>query len=145
MDKKFQAIADKIRKLCPMPTTVYVVTRGSYSDYGIVGIYSTRELAQAFMNASKPVNYDDYNDIEEYELDQFKSKIEQGLICYWTVMQRDGSNATAKRWHVHNDFRYYPPSNQFSGTVWAKDEEHAIKIANERRIAYLLNQQQGAT
>ena len=34
-----------------MEKNVYVVTSGRYSDYRISGIFTTRELAEAFINA----------------------------------------------------------------------------------------------
>lgn len=47
---------------------VYVVTSGEYSSYGIDAIFSTRELAQKFIDDS---NYNKYSavNIEEWELD----------------------------------------------------------------------------
>lgn len=52
---------------------VYVVTRGSYSDESIEGIFSTKEKAQKYIDdLSCPKHggrYDDFNDIEEYDVD----------------------------------------------------------------------------
>lgn len=38
-------------------STVYVVTSGSYSDYGINAIFSTEELANAYVNEAGPDSY----------------------------------------------------------------------------------------
>lgn len=49
---------------------VYVVTSGSYSDYGIVGIFSTKEKAEEFMGG-RP---DKFNGINEYDVDSLPPK-----------------------------------------------------------------------
>ena len=55
---------------------VYVLTQGRYSDYSIVGIYSSMELAQKAYKLLEAHNYwDGPNDIEEWELDSFSSII----------------------------------------------------------------------
>ena len=56
--------------------TIYIVTSGEYSDYGINGVFTTEEKAQSYN--------DKYNRLYIYD-------------------------------------------------IWAKDENHAVKIANERR------------
>ena len=49
---------------------VYVLTQGKYSDYHIVGIYSTKEKAQELRDAiCASGGYWDEPQIEEYELD----------------------------------------------------------------------------
>jgi len=45
---------------------VYAVSSGSYSDYRVNAIFSTKELAEEFM---RYIPDNDYNDIEEYEID----------------------------------------------------------------------------
>lgn len=50
-------------------TKVYVVTTGSYSDFEIESVWSTKEKAQAYLDRVSPFNYDFNDDIDEYELD----------------------------------------------------------------------------
>ena len=47
---------------------VYVLTRGEYSDYHIIGVYSTSEKAQEMCDAMR-TSWDEPQ-IEEYELDE---------------------------------------------------------------------------
>lgn len=54
--------------------TVYVITEGEYSDYHIVGIYSTRKLAEDTLKLLKAHSgrYYYYNDVEEWDLDTYQ-------------------------------------------------------------------------
>jgi hypothetical protein len=102
---------------------IYVVTEGDYSDYGIIAI---RQLAQDFIDGARPNAR-----IEEYPLDV----TEEGLNdreCFFVRIDKNGDVQEV-----------YP--DEYSGTegfdmnrkmyvhVFAKDAQHAIKIANERR------------
>lgn len=51
--------------------TVFVVTKGEYSDYGILAIFSTRELAESFAGKENSrEGYDPYKaEIAEWPLD----------------------------------------------------------------------------
>lgn len=49
---------------------VYVLTQGEYSDYHIIGVYSTKEKAQKLRDAMRTSGtFYDEPQIEEYELD----------------------------------------------------------------------------
>lgn len=50
-------------------TTVYVVTQGEYSDYRIVGVYSTKEAAEALCKKLNTRKYHDEAQVEEYGVD----------------------------------------------------------------------------
>ena len=50
-------------------TTIYVVTQGEYSDYGIDEMFSTKALAERYINGDPGLR------IEEYELDKELEKI----------------------------------------------------------------------
>lgn len=122
---------------------VYVVTKGSYSDYRIVSVFSSQELADLFMQTYPPnsSSYDNYNDVEEYELDVFEEQIRAGTKSWFVRMYQDGTVD-----HVQEES---PPENPGSVvwnsprglfinvTTWADDGQHAIKIANEHRSALI--------
>ena len=67
-------------------TTVYVVTSGSYDDYCIEGVFSTKELAEEFIKAPNTINECKYF-IKEYELNNlFSSELYfkmEDIIYYW--------------------------------------------------------------
>lgn len=125
-------------------TTIYIVTSGCYSDYGINGVFSTEKNAENFILA---FNIDDSR-IEEYELDEFIDVIEQhkGMKYYEVVMYKNGVTASCRtcRYNKENqateiyDTYYADKRSVMIAYAWAKDEQHAVKIANERRVALIL-------
>lgn len=115
-------------------TTIYVLTSGSYSDYRVDGVYSTREMAQAVIDRGWG------GEIEEYELDELADFLEKGLNCYWVEMQRNG-DSEVRASYPNNDgyeelslWAYEPREYRLCMRIVAKDEQHAVKIANERRM-----------
>jgi hypothetical protein len=132
-------------------TTVYAVNKGEYSDYRVVGLFSSMALAEKYMAAFPASGYDAYNDVKLFELDATLTEIDLGLIPFRVQMRRDGwvlgvkeANPEymfddAERWNINNFTIGKPvrlPKEEWwtSFYVWAKDKGHAIKIANERRI-----------
>ena len=117
--------------------TIYIVTQGSYSDYHIVSVFSTRELAEKFIELQPPPGYDEY-EIEEYYLDQNVKQIKSGLRLYKVTMKRDGESSADL---AQYDEEYMMLKQLWWGVrevildchVYAKDERHAVKIANEKR------------
>lgn len=131
-------------------STVYVVNRGCYSDYHVVAIFSTKQKAKDFMQAVR-TDYDDYNDIEEYELDNNVVDLIKHGYSIWNIhMLRNGDTERVER---RDSEAFYIESIGFTiwqrsqipinkdknvgdvlvAYVWAKDEKHAIKITNEHR------------
>jgi hypothetical protein len=120
-------------------TTIYVVTDGEYSDYHIVGVYSTLE------NAERMKKETGSSDIEEYELDEFVAQLREGLQPYSVTMERDGY-ATAREssptgtidlflsWYGYMENGRRMRKSVLTGKVWATSVQHAVKIANERRV-----------
>lgn len=127
---------------------VYAVSSGSYSDYGIDAIFSTKEKAEEFMQFIKN---DDYNKIEEYEIDPPEvDRIKHGYSIWHIVMLQDGSVEKIEKketdtYHVTNighfiwkrtEIPYWAEQglpDALQSTVWAKTEKQAIKIVNEHR------------
>lgn len=123
--------------------TIYVVTAGEYSEYRVCGIFSTRENAEKYMRAFPKPGYSSYNDIEEYELDQYIREIDRGLLPFWIRMYRDGEVIEVRQEDFFGNNKevhwmtggYWGPKQPWANFyVWAKNREAAIKIANERRI-----------
>lgn len=115
---------------------VYVVTSGSYSDYGIETICSTRELAEMYCEAVG-------GDIEEWHLDEYRTPLERGLRPYAVCMDRQGNSDGGAEKIDYNipktikgvvQLGAWPNARaDFRWRGWAKTKTHAIKIANDLR------------
>lgn len=83
--------------------------------------------------------YTNFN-IEEYELDQDAQVIREGLKLWTVEMLRDGTTIRVNP-NVHGDpTKSYILRGGSRPTLfycYAKDEKHAVKIANERRVQLL--------
>lgn len=113
-------------------TTAYILTGGEYSDYHIIGVYSTKELAEkaqfVYTNSR----------IQEYEMD-IVLDCPPGMKGWYVML--DGN---PEQTYCNSASPYYatiPFEREFiepSGTkvyqvyCWAVDEEHAIKIAQDK-------------
>jgi hypothetical protein len=119
---------------------VYVVTDGSYSDYSIRGVFSTEQKAQKFIDHLG--NNLDSPTIEEWNLDDFDSDDERLPIK--VTMDKYGNEAECEHYvSVFTTFNVVDTNrfnNKLCVNVRAKDDKHAIKIANEIRIGWLLEQ-----
>lgn len=116
---------------------VYAISSGSYSDYGINGMFTTREKAQEYID--KSVCKEELR-IEEYILDElvkdnlmpFCVEFNNGVIESIETPIYDFSikNTFENRVRIfpyEKDYEYYCDLY-----FRAKDKDHAIKIARER-------------
>jgi len=125
-----------------MMSKVYIVTTGEYSDYGIVNVFSTKELAKNYVRAVYGIGE---ADIEEYYVDKYPKQIDKNLK-HWSIEMLKNGNA-GRCWVSDNyeeDDIHYHVSNLFDTEYlyvycWAKDKQHAIKIANEKRVMIISN------
>lgn len=131
-----------------MMSIVYIVTSGSYSDYGIVAVFSTKEKAEAFIEQRRQTEcYDhDDNEIEEWTLDEESGKVARALFsCF---LQAESGDVV----HEQGRTELAPPTARGMGTTimdcFYKDRgvfknvikaesyvsaEHAKKLAVEAR------------
>lgn len=119
---------------------VYVVTDGHYSDYRVVGICSTLEKANRLREL-----YNCKNDIKEMALDDLPD-VPPGLYAFVVVMDQDGNVRYSRREGcdvMQNNWKWAPycDGKNVAFYVWARDDRHAIKIANEQRIQLIANNQ----
>lgn len=110
---------------------VYLVTSGDYSDYHILGAYSSRELAeeaQALFAADS---------IEDWDLDKTIDH-PQGMLMYRVLMDIDGNvqppvESVSIEYHLAPSWCPFGNKTTVVFYEWAEDETHAIKIAGEKR------------
>ena len=122
-------------------TKIYAVSRGCYSDYRVVALFSTESDAKLFVERH-PDQFNEWNDVEVYELDSNVEKLREGFSHFFVQMRRDGSTIACR---IDTSIRDRAPT-AFSGdpsrpqTQWfnwyglARDTAHAVKIANEHRL-----------
>lgn len=143
-----------------MNTSVFCVEQGEYSDYKIVGVFSTPEKAQQLIDKMK-VDYAAENEGEEMygssvpriverKIDPYVEELNQGLLVFEVIMARNGDTMRCanESFATAYDFpNVYGPckirrlinieDRAIHGYVFAKDEKHAIKIMNEKRVALI--------
>ncbi len=129
----------------PKPSTIWAVEKGIYSDYRVIGVFSSKEGAAAVadaINAGKGP-YGDEARIVEWELDPRARELLKGYNPFIVYMGRDGTAHSVQECPVEIDNIATSAAlllidskwwgTVLHATVWAKDETHAIKIANEHR------------
>lgn len=117
------------------PTIVYLATKGSYSDYRVLGVFTTREKAQERLDANKTEVYADDGSIEEFHLDQ-NGYLPGHLKFAHVRMSRNGETMEIKvepYGYLSEDSWFGDQKSERWFHMMARDTEHAIKIANERR------------
>jgi hypothetical protein len=128
------------------PTKVYIVTQGDYSDCRNIGVFTTREAAEAVGG-----------DVEEWLLDNVAGA--PGHYTYFSIfMDREGNTRYAapmeyvgRNQSKHNFIpkegwpirRGIDMSDCLECEVWAKDILHAVKIVNEKRAQFIAENKWG--
>lgn len=116
---------------------VYLVTKGDYSDYRVVDICSTSEKAErsrALVGSN--------NEVKPFIVDTLSSlpNAKPGYYLFEVDIAGNGDVVTCEQVDVSHYFEEAEflwtrinSRNVASMTIWARNEDHAIKIANERR------------
>lgn len=123
---------------------VWVVTTGTYSDKSIHSIWSTEELAK---EAYKRIKEDDDGEtvyIKDYVVDTYIDELTNKLPTWQVFIQKDGEVLDIYKRNFGDSPYYTTDFNVIDKDyAWAicfcraESREHAIKIANERRIGWL--------
>lgn len=125
--------------------TIYVITKGSYSDYHICAVATDKKHAEKLAKI-----YTDRMDdakIEEYDTDA-PADLLAGRVPYEVVFRGDGSvyrstNRAECDWALTPGVYELDPRMLFSSPgalsvkLYAPDEETAVKVAAEKRAEYL--------
>jgi len=121
---------------------VYVITKGEYSDYRIVGIFDDKYQAEKYHAKHNIGTYGGVNDIEEYELNELHQsddpyyEIRCSKDGYIKIDDIDNYNPKDEQ-RISWDYNDREPYMYI--TLQAKSPEHAIKSANERRAMSIAN------
>jgi hypothetical protein len=135
---------------------VWVVEQGEYSDYRVVGVFSSQANAQQIadaINASRGSSYS--ATVDEWPLDPAVEELSQGRHQYNVTMRKDGTVERCVRSEEVSGYdiagsismwrrtqasayrNYKDVQDAMTATVWATDDTHAIKIVNEHRAQYI--------
>lgn len=128
---------------------VFILTSGTYSDYHIDGVFSTKEGAERFAGPEQPPDKQHRNPwhkhftVEEHPLDPGLNHLPPGLSPWSVCMLRDGTTTFTDilgpdhlQWVGGAFLRGSWDTSDYTTMHWvgfARDEAHAVKIANEVR------------
>lgn len=143
---------------------VYVVTKGSYSDYHICRIFLDKKKAEKYKESISDSSYDGKADVEEYVLGEenqdwvFGWYVHRSINCgerrdiekgkaYWSARclgeidesQGDDYYYASDSFNVINDV-FCVDSHGWTFHFRAPNEEAALKIANERYMRVQIEQ-----
>lgn len=138
---------------------LWCLTEGQYSDKSIVGIFSSLEKVNEYIENDKRVkiNYykklfpeetdeelleHSYNDLNEpFEIELDSVIIDKDKFPFLVYMKKNGDSTNVYLEDSVSIEKYWVNIRKSSNNNWdvlfyvnAKDKEHAIKIANERRV-----------
>ncbi len=118
---------------------IYIVTNGIYSDYSIDSVFSNKKLAQKYVEMYK----DTISDlrVEVFNLNCYKQIVNDGYFPYWIDMEKNGNVIAVKEneYPTEPDITCLNYKKHLYINVFARSKTHAIKIANEKRIGWLLS------
>lgn len=122
-------------------STIYLITEGSYSDYHVVAAYSTQELAEETQK-HRPGSV-----IEEYKLDEPLTEHPPGHYA-WIVNINPDDEKIVSSYQTSTSIYFEPTETYYDGgktyrnkkvyppsycvQCWARDKEHAEKIALDK-------------
>lgn len=125
-----------------MKNAVYVITQGSYSEYHICAV--TLDKERAIKLSKFYTDSDGEARIEEFDLDDPTDAVIENLVpVYYVIIGKDGAcRAKICKYHDNNKpfmaaYQLDPNNLSFSATLTAKNENHAIKIAQDNRAKKL--------
>lgn len=127
--------------------SVWVVEQGEYSDYSVVGVFSS--MADAELCAKRAGGG---ASVDEWPLDPCVDELRAGKTLFSVHMGRDGETLWAEPSYLHHSISAGPAAKVITGWYrgesqrvyldwqgWAKDKKHAVKIANEHRTRMIAN------
>jgi hypothetical protein len=117
--------------------TCYAITEGEYSDYKVLAVFSTKELAEKELPNYSIVRYP--AKIEEFPFDPVVPAPPPGMagFCCGTGISGDvfASARTPHEMATYENVGAVTTGlsrKNYMVVLWARDKEHAIKIAAEK-------------
>ena len=121
---------------------IYVITKGAYSDYHICAVASTKEIAEKLQKIYSDEYYWADAMIEEYDLNEAMDDVR---VFYDVTFENNRVSACFNEYGEKESIDFYKgngwKSDRLIVCVRARDEDHAVKIAQDRRAEYLAKEQ----
>lgn len=128
---------------------IYLVSTGEYSEFSILGVFSTKEKVESFCNTfPNSGHYDSKPDIHEYDLDEFDDIIEacKGKKVFNVEMELVDGNVKRVREHTGElwvsqmvlEKKFVVNNGLIQAYVFADSKEHAVKIMAEQRTQIIV-------
>ena len=115
---------------------IYMVSNGTYSEFGYVGAFSCEDVANRFVEMHAAIL--DEPNVWAYEVDDLEVVVRDGLTRY-AVSIGDDETTTVTDDSKNRTLPYYDgianlETWRYTDVVycWARDEQHAAKIAMEK-------------
>lgn len=135
-----------------MSKTVWVIEKGSYSDYRVLGVFSSEENANIVADKMNAEDVYEKATVSEWPLDPIVNELQQGRVLYKVYMLKDGTTESVNAepgefddsvciWRRSTVYINKNIPDILVARVWAKDETHAIKIANEHRTRLIASKE----
>lgn len=118
---------------------VYIITKGEYSGYHICAVTTDKKKAEILRKAHNDLDGWHKARIEKYDTDEFLTEIENRLKLYDCTLERDKPMVIYEvdiDYINSSDFKVRYNHSKYHVYVWAKDEEHALKIASDKIAEY---------
>ena len=137
--KQTENLAECGNKSKPLLQAVFLVTRGDYSDYRVCAVFTEKPLAEKYIDSFKGNSYEAFR-IENYTLNPYHYELKNDYKPFFLRMTKEGNcteiNVKDSSYGFEDedvDFGFDVNKNMYI-SIFAKDETHAIKIANEKRV-----------
>jgi hypothetical protein len=134
--------------------SVFVIEEGDYSDYRVVGVFSTREKAEIVLSQLAKREYGSEAEISEWPLNPGVAALSKGWLLWLVWMERDGTVEKCEQrelsaYDLGTDavslwrrseapaYRGRGVKDVLNASVFAKDSRHAVKIVNEIRAQWI--------
>jgi hypothetical protein len=110
---------------------IFLITSGSYSDYQFHAAFTDKSLAEKYV---KSFGLSNNFAIERCKLNPHTKEVNENYKPYELRMTKEGVCERIENADESTDFNiWFTYDKQLMLSVFAKDEPHAIKIANEKR------------
>lgn len=128
---------------------IWVVEQGSYSDYRVVGVFTSEKNAKLIADKINAGDTYDKATIDCWPLNPAVSELNAGMEMWDVYMLRNGDTERVEKYDGMLSYElngscelWKRPKHMkqpwvLRSSVWATDQKHAVKITNERRIAML--------